>query len=923
MGTRDFQNAFELEARHLVRLAQAGQLSPVWERDDLARHVAATLASGKSVLLVGESSVGKTAVVHRMAQLMAAEELPSTPLAGFSTTQIMSGTSFLGEWQSKVSGLAKEAVARGATLVITDVGNLASAGRSSVSNGSMFDALRPQLETGELTMLGEVTPHQLALLAQTPGFAELFQQIAVEPLDNKAVDRVVQASAEHHGISVDAPARASLVQLTTRFLAGRPQPAPALDLLRQVADYQEQKASINEHEPIDPAFIERVFTIYSGLPSFVVSQNVSRKASEVRSWFEQRLVGQTEAIDAVVQSIALFKAGLQDPKRPLGSFLFVGPTGVGKTELARALATYLYGSPNRLLRFDLSELKDYHAFEQLLGSAQRPEQPARLVDPVRKQPFQVVLFDELEKAHPNVWDTLLALLDEGRLTTPRGELIDFRSTFIIATSNVGAEEADRQVGFGTSEASEARKQRMARALETTFRPEFLGRFQHVVHFQPLSREHVLRIARHELREVLARDGITSRNLVVDIDDEALDLVLQRGFDARWGARGLKRELQRQLVMPLALTLMEHRVAPGQVLKVSGRDGRIRVRRLDTAVSRTWVQEQAPIRLAGRSWSRADLADALRNMRGAMEQLSLEADEAFIEEEQQRLQDLRREHEFWQDPEQAARDLRDLDRATLVLDRLDRLRSRLDAFEIDLGRADTRPRIEALTERVEQVETSIRGAFREVVYMGRDGYWDALLEVRPVGTDPIARDFLVRLYTSWAEHIGMSVSWLRDPLHEDEPALLAVKGPYAAGLLALEAGLHRVRDDNESGVCRVTVAPWTDRRKPVSFHEHRALKAIGRYDGKVRSRLVCEHDLVLQNGNVLAENRELAVEVVGSWAQRPPPSDGIVRRYDLSTPLVRDVLTGLSTGRPDAVSPERFHQLLCQRVETSSEGPTAA
>jgi ATP-dependent Clp protease ATP-binding subunit ClpC len=760
-------------------------------------------------------------------------------------------------------------------------------------------------------------------MERTPGFAELFLQQAVEPLGREQVDDVIARAADRLALDLGPEARRTLVELTDRFLTSRPQPGPALDMLARVRDYQEQKAGVDEAEPASPAFVERVFSIYTGLPRFVVARSATRSAADVRAWFEDHLVGQREAIDAVVQAIALFKAGLHDPRRPLGTFLFVGPTGVGKTELARALATFLFGSAHRMLRFDLGEFKDFASFERLLGDPQRPREPALLVDAVRAQPFQVVLFDELEKAHPNVLDVLLGLLDEGRVSTPRGETLDLRSCFVICTSNVGALEGQRGLGFA-SEDPALRRRRTLTALEAAFRPELLNRFQHVVPFHPLDDAMVRRIARHELKEILHRDGITSRNLVVEVDDAALDLVVEHGFDPRWGARGLVRELQRRIVLPLAMTLMESRVVPGQILKVTGADGHVRVRRLDTEQSREIRREAEPIRLAGRTWDKADVDQGLRRLREDLEALQLGVGVEGVGAAQDALLAARAHPDFWADQDRAARDLRELDHLTRTLDRLDRLRRRVDDLATDLAAADTRTKVMHLAQRLDEVRAATTEAFRELVHMGREGAWDALVEVAPLGEGRLARDHLVRMYVAWAEHQGMEVVWLLDPRTDDEPAFFAVRGPYAAGLLRLEAGVHRVRDGEEHAAARVRVGPWTDRVKPVVFADHQAIKgAIGAFGGRIKSRLTTEDGLVLQNGRTLAQNRDLAVDVAGAWSEAPGPSDDVVRRYDLVAPLVRDVLTGEATGRPDATSPEKLHALLCRRVDLVGQGPEAA
>ena len=383
--------------------------------------------------------------------------------------------------------------------------------------------MRPYIEQHEIRLLGEATPEVLRVMLRTPGLGSLFDLCEIEPITAEQVDTVVERAGVRLGLALDVPTRSVLVRLTERFLPARPQPGPALHLLEQIRDYQMQKQGIGEPEPLTADFVEKVFSIYSGLPRFVISRSTTQSAADLRVWLQERIVGQRAAIDAVVETIALFKAGLHDPKRPLGAFLFVGPTGVGKTELARCVAKLLFGSEQRMLRLDLSEFKDPSSIDVLCGSPTNPDQPAKLLDPVRQQPFQVILLDEIEKAHSNVWDLLLPLLDEGHLGPPGGVPVSFRNTIVIATTNAGAQEAATMravVGFGGSEEPSIREDRARKLLEREFRPEFLNRFQHIAFFHPLSRVELRQVARAELKGILQREGITARKLIVDVADEA-------------------------------------------------------------------------------------------------------------------------------------------------------------------------------------------------------------------------------------------------------------------------------------------------------------------------------------------------------------------------------------------------------------------
>jgi hypothetical protein len=599
---------------------------------------------------------------------------------------------------------------------------------------------------------------------------------------------------------------------------------------------------------------------------------------------------------------------------------------VGKTELARALATFLFGSPQRLLRFDLSEFKDYGSFEMLLGDPDRPDKPARLIDPVRANPFQVVLFDELEKAHPNIWDLLLPLLDEGRLTAPGGETVDFRNTIIIATSNAGAQESERAVGFGAQSAPADRESRMRRALEAAFRPEFLNRFQYTVVFHALSKEQMRTVARQEMGRVLKREGISGRNLIVDIDDEALDLVIDQGIDARFGARALKRELQRRIVLPLAMTLMEREVFPDAILKVLAKDGAIRIKVLDTASSRAHKKEHESIRAsAGRGQGKAELVESLRRSEDKIESIADRVDEPTLLADRDRLTERMSDPGLWKDSVETERVQRELYRTSIVLERLARLRSAAAEVREALQKTNARPALAWMTGEVAALEESASDAERELLRIGWDGSWDALVEIRPLGGAGYGkqgRDLLVQTYLGWASHRGLAIEWLREPVEDEEPAVLGLKGLYAHGMLRAEMGLHRVRLEPEDAgegqgkvvVAAVRVIAWTDAKARPEITSSKALKGTGQYGGKIRSKVECHGGLVLQNARTIAENKELAAEVGPSWAEGKPAPEDVVRRYDVSPLYVRDALTGLSTGKTDALSPKAFDALLKSRID---------
>jgi ATP-dependent Clp protease ATP-binding subunit ClpC len=901
------------EGRELT--AESRKFRPTLFRDAVSAAVVKSVVAGRSVLLVGAPGIGKTSIVQALASHLA--KAGGRKLYEFSMVQMLSGTVFLGEWQSKVTAIFQGAAKQKSLLYFTDIWNLPSAGRASNRQDTVWDAMRPRLQNGELQVMGEVSEEQLLALKSLAGFATPFDVIEVPPLSAEQIASIVQAEATRLSLDMKSVSAARLLELCGHFLPASDGPGPALQLLEQVRQYRAEKRAIGEDEPLSPAFVEKVFSVYSGLPRFVVCRDEVRPVSAIRDWFRSRIVGQRDAIDAVVQMIALYKAGLHDVRRPIGSMLFVGPTGVGKTELARSLAAYLFGSEQRLLRFDLSEFKDYHSFQMLIGDPDRPERPARLVDPVRAQPFQVVLLDEIEKAHANVWDLMLQVLDDGRLTPARGAAVNFRNTIIIATANVGAAALQRRpLGFTGSGPGEDAN-RLQSELEAVFRPELLNRFQHIVRFLALTKEEVHEIARAELSRVLERGGIVDRRLSVDVDKSVLDLVVEHGYDEKYGARALKRQLQQRIVMPIATLLMERRVEGGSILRVVARHGEVNVAVLESEAGRAQRREAEPLRLAdGQKVSRDGLvalvSAAHANLMATNAGLDLEA----LKLEREELETRRRMADLWRDPRAAAQVLESCDRLDRVTERLVWLEREQEEISAVLAQSEKREEWSRLADRVRRHASAVEQARVELLLLGSAGLRDALVEIRPIGRARPARDLLYQTYGAWASERKYRVVMVREPMSDDEPVAFALVGPYAFGYLGGEAGHHRVRRADDAQVARVSVAAVDGIAAGATPTLQKALKQQGQYGGKVRSRIeVADSGFVAQNERTLVENRELVEEFAGAWS-KVSSSDKVVRRYDLEPFLVRDFLTETSTGRVDALRPNSFHELLCKRIEVN-------
>jgi ATP-dependent Clp protease ATP-binding subunit ClpC len=910
-----YKGAFQ-EGRNLTE--ESARFPDALFRSELVTKIVQTLARRRSVLLVGASGVGKTRVVQQVAREVGRSG--RAKIFEFSVPQLLTGTKFLGEWESKAGQIVEGALAAGAMLYFSDIWNLSSAGTSANRDHGAWDLFRPYLEQGRLQLIGEITPEQLSGVGRMPGFTTLFETISVPPLGEREILEIMAAEAKRLRLELGAVTIRRALELCQQFLPVIEGPGPALELLAQIRDYQSQKREVNEPEELSPRFAEKVFSIYSGLPLFVVSPSATKPVNEIIAWFEERVIGQRDAVRAVVDTIALYKAGLHDPTRPIGSFLFVGPTGVGKTELARALAKFLFGTESRLLRFDLSEYKDYHAFQLLIGNPHKPEQPAALIDPVRAKPFQVVLLDEIEKAHANVWDLLLQLLDEGRLTPASGKTVSFRNTIVIATSNVGARDQSRAAPGFVAEAAAA-NDRLRQALEAQFRPEFLNRFQHVVSFHRLSEEHVRQIAKLELARVLSRQGITARRIAVDITPAALDLIVRDGYDEKYGARALRRTVQRHVTVPIATLLLARPVEDGSILRLVAAAGGITVEVIDTPETRARKAEARPLktRRFGQVSSRKDIEGVLAEL------AKMRAD--LVQE----LHPIRRAREAvstpqWtaqQAPEDLIRWARQREAALEIERRLDRLAQTESELATWLERAATREERQRLMDAIARLDLELAAARRELVVMPDGSIADAIVELAALDADNGHAIELFHIYSRWAKRRGYSADMICEPLGSGEPILVGFRGPYAYGYLRLESGHHRFRDERSSGVVRVGVYEWRDAPEEVSLVGRRALKKLGLLGGRVRSRVeVAGMGLVLQNERTLIENASFAAVVAASYRRAARPADVELRRYDRNPFLLKDHLLG-SIGRSEALAPEGFHDLLAERVEVAAASVAAS
>ncbi|HMC89494.1 MAG TPA: AAA family ATPase, partial [Gemmataceae bacterium] len=462
--------------------------------------------------------------------------------------RLISGMSFVGQWENRLLAILKEARRREHILYFDDVLGLFQAGHTGNSTLSVAGVLKPYLERRDVRVLAEMTPEAFRVLReQDRGFADLFHLLPLREPREQETRRIllsVQRQLEgQHRCRFDLDVLPTVLDLVRRYGGGTAFPGKAASLLRQLA-VRHHGAEVTRLNTLEE------FHVRSGLAVTFLDRQARLDREEILQSMSRQVIGQDAALHAAADVIGIAKARLNDPDRPLAAFLFLGPTGVGKTHCAKAIAAYLFGDADRLVRFDLNEYAEPGSVTRLVGTFRQPE--GLLTSAIRRQPFAVVLFDEVEKAHPEVFDVLLQVLGEGRLTDALGRTADFTNALIILTSNLGVREAESGLGFRLDDA--ARELHFVQAAERFFRPEFFNRLDRILPFQRLQRDHVRRIARLLIQDVLAREGLVQRKCILAVEERALERIVDAGYDPLLGARALKRAVERQLTQPLAVQL---------------------------------------------------------------------------------------------------------------------------------------------------------------------------------------------------------------------------------------------------------------------------------------------------------------------------------------------------------------------------------
>ena len=825
--------ALKASGVNLTAQAAEGQLRRAFRRDQLVEQVLGALAGDRrpSLLLVGPSSAGKTAVAHEVARRIrkkeCAEALHDRQIWALTADSLIAGCSYIGQWQDKLNDLVREVRKKRHILFVEDVAALAEAGRWSKGDENMAEFLKPHLLSGDVVLIGETSPERLRRLEQlAPGFAAQFRTIEISPTSETDTLSILAALAREleraEDIRIEPSAIEAAVELTTRFLPYRAQPGKAVALVEQMAgDAGRARTAIGTRTTLTRREVIAGFTKQTGLPEFIIADTLPLDLGAVQAHFSDRIVGQESAVAAMVDLIAMVKAGLNDIAKPLGVYLFIGPTGVGKTQLAKTLAAYLFGDEQRMLRFDMSEYSDPAAIRRLIGvpGAGRDGAEGELTRRVRAQPFCVVLLDEFEKAHPNIFDLFLQVFDDGRLTDAQGNTVNFRNTIVIMTSNLASEWGNTgKVGFIESLESFSRSKVLTQ-MERFFKPEFINRIGRTVVFRPLGPETMRKIAERELNRALNRWGLIRRKMVADLDQSLVNLLVREGISARFGARPLKRKLEELILLPLARELLRAPVdEEGAILRLYARENRTLVRVVST--KQTW---------ASPTWDGSDTPHArpaidprveLDQLRERLRHVSDQFEHDGMGERRRVQQQRAQAGDFFDDPAiareilQEVRWIEHLDQQIKTLpDRLLKLRDRAKQ-PAPAGKGVERGAQGRLQERIDGLARDLR--FLEFEWRCRDvasraGAYVFLSGIEGSNLDEEdAVHRLASVYKRWAEQKHYDVEVLHERLNEREQVrevVLQIEGPCVAGLLAGEAGIHAFQvDGGTPGCCRCSSPP---------------------------------------------------------------------------------------------------------------------
>lgn len=634
--------------KNLTLVASQNKIDPVIGREKEIERAIQILSrrTKNNPVFIGDPGVGKTSVAEGLAANIASGNVPDNLVGKVLYTldmgSMLAGAKYRGEFEERIKQVVDEVVKNGnIILFIDELHTIIGAGSTGESTIDASNILKPVLSRGDIQIIGATTIDEYRKhIEKDSALERRFQPVLITEPTKEETIKILEGLREkyesHHNVKITYEAIVAAVDLSIRYITDRFLPDKAIDLIDESAsrvrlrEINSQKNILNSEKYIlskeindelnrdigknldldistkssqgivnieipkksyigivDKEIIAEVVELWTGVPVNKIVEEEAERLLNLEEILHGRVVGQDQAVKSISRAIRRSRAGLKDPKRPIGSFLFLGPTGVGKTELCKALAEVQFGDENQIIRIDMSEYMEKHAVSKLIGSPPGYvgyNEGGQLTEKVRRNPYSVVLFDEIEKAHEDVFNILLQILDDGRLTDSKGRMVDFKNTILIMTSNVGATKINKKnhqvLGFGTNKDKEEEtkdqydkmKESIMGELKQKFKPEFLNRIDDIIVFHPLEEYHIYEIVKLMTREVIER--LKSLNIDLKMSEEAVKLIAQEGMDLEYGARPLKRAIQKELEDTLSEAILKGDIKKGSSVVAEIEDNKI-------------------------------------------------------------------------------------------------------------------------------------------------------------------------------------------------------------------------------------------------------------------------------------------------------------------------------------------------------------
>ena len=646
--TQTYSKILDKYGKNLTLVASQNKIDPVIGREKEIERAIQILSrrTKNNPVFIGDPGVGKTSVAEGLAANIASGNVPDNLIGKVLYTldmgSMLAGAKYRGEFEERIKQVVDEVVKNGnIILFIDELHTIIGAGSTGESTIDASNILKPVLSRGDIQIIGATTIDEYRKhIEKDSALERRFQPVLITEPTKEETIKILEGLREkyesHHNVKITDEAIVAAVDLSIRYITDRFLPDKAIDLIDESAsrvrlrEINSQKSILNSEKYIlskeindelnrdigknldldistkssqgivnieipkksyigivDKEIIAEVVELWTGVPVNKIVEEEAERLLNLEEILHGRVVGQDQAVKSISRAIRRSRAGLKDPKRPIGSFLFLGPTGVGKTELCKALAEVQFGDENQIIRIDMSEYMEKHAVSKLIGSPPGYvgyNEGGQLTEKVRRNPYSVVLFDEIEKAHEDVFNILLQILDDGRLTDSKGRMVDFKNTILIMTSNVGATKINKKnhqvLGFGTNKDKEEEikdqydkmKESIMGELKQNFKPEFLNRIDDIIVFHPLEEYHIYEIVKLMTREVIER--LKSLNIDLKMSEEAVKLIAQEGMDLEYGARPLKRAIQKELEDTLSEAILKGDIKKGSSVVAEIEDNKI-------------------------------------------------------------------------------------------------------------------------------------------------------------------------------------------------------------------------------------------------------------------------------------------------------------------------------------------------------------